>query len=345
MSFEDLFPQPPAPEQAAEPTDAPMPAELPADAMAPMDAPMPAELPADAIAPTDASASAESPADAIAPTDTPAPAESPAAPSPSVPELRAQLLRQFEQWLDRMLPDQLPPEGVPVEFIEQAQAAFGESGQQAADLYTVFSSLTCLSGEIRLQGRAFQRLTDLLASVSVMPEQLREIKTLQQTVVDQVAQLAEAKEQEENAQAVLPSSKDVLEVVFDLQGRLERAMQTLDQAMAGMQPDAGPGLLDRLLGRRPAAAAPRELLQSMHEGYGLTLGRLDGALHQWGIEQLAAPGVPFDPEQMTAVDVQVTADVEDGTVVEVYRHGYAIYDEILSTAQVKVAKAPANTQH
>lgn len=284
------------------------------------------------------------PASTVEPTDTPAPAESPAAASLSVSELRGQLLRQFEQWLDRMLGDQLPPEGLPVEFMEQAQAAFGESGQQAADLYTVFSSLTALAGEIRLQGRAFARLTDTLASVNAIPEQLQEIKALQQAVVDQVAQLAEVEAPEDNDEIVLPPAKDVLEVVFDLHGRLERALQMLDQSMAGMKPDALPGLVDRLLGRRQPAAAPRELLQSMREGYRLTLGRLDAALHQWGIERLAACGSPFDPEQMTAVDVQTTADVEDGTVVEVYRHGYAIYGELLCTAQVKVAKAPANTQ-
>lgn len=328
MSFEELFPEMPPPADAVEPTDTPAPAESPANAAEPTDAPP----------------SAESPASAVEPADTPTSEELPAAASPSVPELRGQLLRQFEQWLDRMLPDQLPPEGVPVEFIEQAQAAFGQSGQQAADIYAVFSSLTTLAGEIRLQGRAFQRLTDVLASVSAMPEQLGDIKALQQTVVDQVAHLAEVQEQEDNDQTVLPPAKDVLEVVFDLHGRLERAMQMLDQGMARLEPDARPGLLDRLLGRRPPAAAPGELLRSMHEGYGLTLGRLEAALHQWGIERLAAPGAPFDPEQMTAVDVQITADVEAGTVVEVYRHGYAIYGEILSTAQVKVAKAPANTQ-
>ena len=280
------------------------------------------------------------PANTVDPADIPTPAETPAADPPPVSELRAQLLRQFEQWLDAMLPEQLPPEGLPAEFIEQAQLAFGESGQQSADLYTVFASLTSLTGEVRLQGRAFQRLADVLASVNAMPEQLQQIKAMQQAAVDQVAQLAQVQQERDGDEADLPASKDVLAVVFDLHGRLQRALPMLDQAVAGIKSEANRGLVHRLLRRRPAASAAAELLQSMREGYRLTLSRLEAALHQWGIEILAAPGEPFDPEQMTAVDVQTTTAVEDGTVVEVYRHGYAIYGEILSTAQVKVAKAP-----
>jgi molecular chaperone GrpE (heat shock protein) len=42
---------------------------------------------------------------------------------------------------------------------------------------------------------------------------------------------------------------------------------------------------------------------------------------------------------MTVVEVQKSDDVPDGTVLEVYRSGYALHGQVLATAQVKVAKA------
>jgi molecular chaperone GrpE len=43
---------------------------------------------------------------------------------------------------------------------------------------------------------------------------------------------------------------------------------------------------------------------------------------------------------MNAVDVEETADVPDGIVLEVYRTGYMINTEVLQPAQVKVARTP-----
>jgi len=43
---------------------------------------------------------------------------------------------------------------------------------------------------------------------------------------------------------------------------------------------------------------------------------------------------------MTAVDIQETLSVPEGTVVEVYRNGYEWNGEVYRSAQVKVARSP-----
>jgi molecular chaperone GrpE len=43
---------------------------------------------------------------------------------------------------------------------------------------------------------------------------------------------------------------------------------------------------------------------------------------------------------MTAVDIEETGSVPEGTVVEVYRNGYEWNGEVYRTAQVKVARNP-----
>jgi len=43
---------------------------------------------------------------------------------------------------------------------------------------------------------------------------------------------------------------------------------------------------------------------------------------------------------MTAVDIEETNSVPNGTVVEIYRNGYEWNGEVYRTAQVKVARTP-----
>jgi molecular chaperone GrpE (heat shock protein) len=46
---------------------------------------------------------------------------------------------------------------------------------------------------------------------------------------------------------------------------------------------------------------------------------------------------------MNAVDIEETGEISDGTVLQIYRAGYMIDDEVLRPAQVKLAMAPRKT--
>lgn len=248
-------------------------------------------------------------------------------------ELRQRLHARFDAWLDRMLAGEAGPDGIPPELIEDVATHPGRE----CDLYTVFASLTGLTGEIRLQGRAFKQLTDALAPLSDVSQRLGRLEELQALAADQLGAIVGAQEQAQEdaaAERILPDTKAVLDIVFDLHGRLQRQLQTLQRAEHVAKPD---GAMARMFAggtlRRTAAATA-----DAREGCRLMLARLEAALHQWGIEPIGRLGDMFDPEAMTAIEIQIAPDAEDGTVLEVYRLGYALCGRPLCTAQVKVAR-------
>jgi molecular chaperone GrpE len=261
--------------------------------------------------------------------------------SPPGEELRGQLVRQFEQWVDRMLAGEPPPEGIPEELLAEMQAA---APSQAAspngdcDLYALFSALTTLSGEIRLQGRAFKQVADAVAPLANLPARLDGLESTQLASVQQLDRLFDRVSQA-TVETSLPEAKDALSVVFDLRDRLDRGLRTFDAGVESLRSRTKMNWLARLTGAAAAIEQAATATEALREGQRLTLSRLEAALHEWGVEQIDTIGEMFDPRLMTAVEVQSKDDVPDGTVLEVYRSGYMLHGHVLATAQVKVAKA------
>jgi molecular chaperone GrpE len=257
-------------------------------------------------------------------------------------ELRGQLVRRIEQWVDRMLAGEPPPEGLPEELLVKADETSGGAGpttgapDEGGDLYALFSALTTLSGEIRLQGRAFKQLSELLAPSADLPRRIEQLEAAQLASADQLAGLLDEARHREARRSVLPGGKDVLMVLFDLCDRLERGIATFDAAMEAML--TRNGWLARLTGISARIERRIAATEAMREGYQLTLARLQAALHEWGIQRIGAEGEMFDPQCMTVVEVEESEDEPDGTVLEVYRSGYELHGQVLAVAQVKVAK-------
>jgi molecular chaperone GrpE len=272
----------------------------------------------------------ESPAEYVPPHDEPAQEEL------SRDELRRQLVEQFEQWVDRMLDGEPPPQGLPDELLASVQELTGGQAnlpEQGCDLYTLFAALTTLSGEIRLQGRAFKQVTESLTPLADLPGQLEQIQSAQSESADLLTRM----QQQEEEASVMPSSKEVLGVLFDLYDRLQRGLRTLDTGIESLRSRSGGGWLARLGGAESRVQQAITATEGMRDVQRLLLSRLEAALHQWGIERIGEAGDLFDPQVMTAVEVQ-SSDQPDGTVLEIYRSGYALHGEVLATAQVKVAK-------
>jgi molecular chaperone GrpE len=83
----------------------------------------------------------------------------------------------------------------------------------------------------------------------------------------------------------------------------------------------------------------QETLAALEKGYALTLDRLDQALQDYHLNPILCEGQAFDPHRMTAVELEETDSVLEGTVVGVYRTGYEWEGEVYRSAQVKVAGA------
>ena len=77
------------------------------------------------------------------------------------------------------------------------------------------------------------------------------------------------------------------------------------------------------------------------EGIELSLKLLQGAMERQGIAVVDPVGAPFDPnlhEAMTMVD---NAEVEPGSVVDVFQKGYTVNGRLVRPARVIVARQPA----
>jgi molecular chaperone GrpE len=101
--------------------------------------------------------------------------------------------------------------------------------------------------------------------------------------------------------------------------------------------------LDRAISAARSGAGPTgessEALGNVTRGVELVRDQFLGKLGAWGVERIAALGVPFDAARHEAVTTTPVDAAQDGLVVAVMKEGYAIGEEILRPASVVVGKA------
>jgi molecular chaperone GrpE len=258
-------------------------------------------------------------------------------------QAREQIVHGFEAWLDRAMADEQPPQGLTAELLAALEKGDPlpplESGRPGSgfDLYSLWAAMTALTQEVRLQGRTFKQLNE----------------TLSQSAQSLEASAAEAQGGEENASAEeariqqsesrQPRKQEIrlpVNALLDLRDRVERGGNTARNAAEELAPKQLPRLARWLRVGAGYARHTQEILAALSHGYSLTLDTLDEALVSSGVSRIACQGQIFDPQRMTAVDIEETTSVPEGTVVEVYRNGYEWNGEVYRSAQVKVARNP-----
>ena len=277
-------------------------------------------------------------------TEAPVLEHEPAEPEVQVPpaDLRSQLMARFEQWLDQMLADEPPPRGVPDELLAEATAmvsstAPGNPPAEETDLYTLFSALTTLTGEIRLQGRAFKQLTDLLSPLAETPALVAKLYEAQIESSESLQAMLAAHAEESDSSHV--EFKQVCDVMIDLHDRLQRGLVTCEQGIQSLEARRKSGWFKRTFGHADSVEQAVLSVRAIRDAAALTLARLGAALQDWGAARIGRIGEPFDPDRMSAVDIRVDPEVPPGTVLEVNRSGYALNGTLKATAQVTVSKA------
>jgi molecular chaperone GrpE len=221
---------------------------------------------------------------------------------------REGLVRRIGEWLEQVLTAEEPPAGLAAEILSAAEADEPEGG---ADLYSLWSAMTTLAQEVKLQGRAFQ---DLSQKVETLPSREREKEVQRET--------------ERRCR------KEALQVLIDLQDRLERGLESV---RAWKSPQRS-WLQRMVLGS--TKDPPDDAIAALRKGYELGIERIDQTLDEFNARRMNCQGELFDPRRMNAVDREETTAVPEGTVVEVYRNGYEWNGEVLRSAQVKVSCAP-----
>ena len=79
-----------------------------------------------------------------------------------------------------------------------------------------------------------------------------------------------------------------------------------------------------------------------HAGIDMIAKQLADTLKKYGVVEVPAAGVPFDPNVHEAVVREETESVAPGTVLEVLQKGYLLNDRLLRPARVKVAAPRAS---
>src|SRR5712691_9054559 len=90
---------------------------------------------------------------------------------------RDEIVRRFEQWLDEALAAADPPSGIDAEILRSLAAESGDEPtglDRRCDSYALCATVTALTQEVKLQGRAFKELSEGLGTqVSRMAEEIR----------------------------------------------------------------------------------------------------------------------------------------------------------------------------
>lgn len=248
---------------------------------------------------------------------------------------RDDILRRLEQWVDSAFAAEEPPAGIDPEILARLNEGSPGVLDGSCDSYALWSAMTALSQEVKLQGRAFKELNDTLgAQASRMAEELRAEHGERERDLERDAD-RRCREAERRCR------KDALGVLIDLRDRMGRGIETVRTMEAELaKPKPPAGWRERLFGK-PVPYEPDPRIEALVKGYQLALERLDQALADSNAREISCAGQAFDPRRMNAIDREESSTIPEGTVLEVYRSGYEWNGEVFRPAQVKVSYAPA----
>jgi len=275
------------------------------------------------------------------------PQEQPSEPaSQNRAHVRERILRRFELWLDEILDSEQPPEGIAAEILEQLETetpldASGED-RTGCDSYALWSAMTAMAEETRLQGRAFKQLHDGLSPMQDLVGSVGDMLHRYEASLDQ-------QEQKANEMAQQTAWGEVLETLIDMRERLLRGAQSAQAWLERPRPRRASGvvtsLCEKILGRQDDVQTQQdEAVRSLVKGYHLCREVLDEALGRIGVRPIDCLGRPFDPLAMKAIDIGYDSDAPDGAVLEVYRQGYRRDETVYRPAEVKVARRRQEVQ-
>jgi hypothetical protein len=244
---------------------------------------------------------------------------------------REKILRHFENWLDQVLRDETPPDGVAMELLAALDGSDAGNDDAGEDAYSVREALTVAAQEVKLQSRSFRQLSETLEPLATLPERLEPALRLGEDAVEEVRRQAESQARE-----------DTLDLLLDLRDRLCRGSDAAARSLRQMRETPPPNWLSRLTpGRESVLRHAAESAAAVEHANRLTLDFLDEALAAMNVREIDCLNRPFDPTRMSAVEIEETGRLPDGTVSEVFRRGYEQRGKICRVAQVKVTRSPS----
>jgi molecular chaperone GrpE len=266
--------------------------------------------------------------------------------------LRVLILQRFAGWLDDVLAEEKPLEGIAAQLLaelyDHKASDSLDSRTETYDLHSTWSAMTALTQEIRLQGRAFKQLSEKMTPFTGLEAMVDKLLTTHREALSDARRIAEEgrtdrteRETELKRAARQRARHELIGVITELRDSLTIGLRSAVEIQRKMKEQPKWRRLKKIFIHRSADHNHMlETVNSLKKGYQMGLDRIDEALQPLGVTEIVCNGKPFDPRVMKAADIEETGEVPDGTVLEVYRTGYMIDAEILQPAQVKVARAP-----
>lgn len=130
----------------------------------------------------------------------------------------------------------------------------------------------------------------------------------------------------------------------NLRRRTVREKDEIRQFAAGRVLEDLISVLDNLGFGLAAAKAPNADLKTLVGGVSMVADQLKNVLSQHGLKEINPAGQAFDPNQHESIAAQPSADVAEGSVIQVVRIGYALNGRLLRPASVVVSSGPAKEE-
>lgn len=239
---------------------------------------------------------------------------------------RVEIVRRFEQWLDETLSAEAPPEGIDAELLATLTGDNPDPRDEPdahTDSYALWSAVTALTQEVKLQGRAFKELHSTLGTEATR-------------AAEDVRAAYREREREIQREAERRCRKEILSALIELRDSLGRGLESVRAVESDVRKRPPRNWLTRIV-KASAEEATSETLSALTKGYELGLGRLDQVLEDFNVHEIVCEGQPFDPRRMNAIDREPSGDVPEGTVLAAYRRGYEWNGEVFRAAHVKVS--------
>jgi molecular chaperone GrpE len=269
--------------------------------------------------------------------------------------LRILILQRFTEWLDDVLAEEKPLDGVAAELLTELdhskQAESVDHGAGAYDLHSTWSALTALTQEVRLQGRTFKQLSEKITPLDGLDATIDKLLAKHRDVLHEARRIAEEgrmdrrqRESELKLAAREDARRELIGLIVDIRDSLMIGLRSAAESQRKLKNYRSRSLLKSFFRDKSEEQKHQlEIVDSLNKGYQIGLDRMDESLQQLGVAEIQCVDNPFDPRTMNAIDIVETGEVSDGTVLQIYRAGYMIDNEVLRPAQVKVARAPGKT--
>ncbi len=263
------------------------------------------------------------------------------------------ILAQFEIWLDTLLQDaetDVPP-GIPELLLHDfpdSDNRRDQAEQDPMDAYGLWSAMTALAHEVKLQGRVFKQTCDALMPFQELPGTVTALMdAYKETMAHHERQFHNMKmewvrrEQEVRDTVRHQTLREMISMLIELLERLRHGASAAREHGASIKALKSTSLFDFLRRNRSEDIKYQHAhaaTLAMEEGYQISCRRIEELLHQLGVSEICCMGQPFNPAYMRAAEIEVTNDKPEGTVTFVHRTGFFWNDQVFQPAQVKVTR-------